>query len=691
MRKVLSIFLALVLVILETSTVVLAATSTNKGIYSVKCVSTASQATVEVYLGSYTGYSNMYLANPNRIVIDIKGTKAPESQVTVNFTNKFLKSVRYALRGTDEARVVIDVKGKPNYKVQTKSGKIVIIITNPITAGLSYFTDTSSANIMIGSLNMYVSGKKKYTEKFELSGKRLTIKYSNTIINLKSITKTINDKYIKTIKVVNNSTKKTTEIIIDAVAKFDYKPALDKKINSTIIRITKPVATATATATVKPTATPTATRKPTATPTGSATLKGVTYYNKNGITYINIAGIKLVDANLKRYYSGAYSGSNLTYTIKFKTSLADLTEGTLAINDLNFKTISIKKDAVALTTSISISSKVKYSYNMTYDSTTGKTKIVPVSLTPVRNMSYARNGDRITILLKKAHLTELIYNESTDTTSNKAFYTKSYEESGGSCTITFPTINADLGTGVFLINDNVINSIEVTANTVKKTTSVTFNTKKKYVYNIITATSNGLPTDTTVTILEPHTLADKLVVIDAGHGGYDPGAVSGSIYESNINLDIANRLNALLKAKGVKTYMIREDDTFVGLYERAYIANTLTASLFLCIHNNASESTSAHGTETYYTSRSSTGYNISSFNFSKIIQNSLISRLKSYDRGSILRPNLVVLKATKMPAVLTEIGFISNAVDRANLCSATYKQNAAQALCDGVIASLAYK
>jgi N-acetylmuramoyl-L-alanine amidase len=130
---------------------------------------------------------------------------------------------------------------------------------------------------------------------------------------------------------------------------------------------------------------------------------------------------------------------------------------------------------------------------------------------------------------------------------------------------------------------------------------------------------------------------------------------------------------------------MRDDDSYVGLYERAYIANDLNASLFLCVHNNAYDS-SAHGTETLYTPNSTTSF--SSYRFAQIIQEEMVNTLGTYDRGLDSRPGLVVLKATKMPAALAEVAFITNTADRNKLISNAFKQKAAEALCESVIRAL---
>jgi N-acetylmuramoyl-L-alanine amidase len=134
--------------------------------------------------------------------------------------------------------------------------------------------------------------------------------------------------------------------------------------------------------------------------------------------------------------------------------------------------------------------------------------------------------------------------------------------------------------------------------------------------------------------------------------------------------------------------MIREDDSHVANFERAYIANTLGAKLYLSVHNNAMDDTSYGGTMSLFYP---VGSNKSSFNgsiFADIVLKKLIGKLGTTNRKAIERPNLVVLKATKMPSVIAEIAYITNSTDRANLQKETFRQKAAQALAEAVIESL---
>lgn len=169
----------------------------------------------------------------------------------------------------------------------------------------------------------------------------------------------------------------------------------------------------------------------------------------------------------------------------------------------------------------------------------------------------------------------------------------------------------------------------------------------------------------------------KLVVLDAGHGGTDPGATYGKD-EKWYNLDITLRLEKLLKEKGVNVKLTRSSDVFVGLDERAAMANEWGADVFISIHNN-SLNKDMHGTMTFYYPGSSTGKI-----YATIIHNDMLKNLGSNDLG-IKSANFVVLRKTKMPAVLVEIGCLTNDQELARLNTEEYRQKAAESLCESIL------
>ena len=292
----------------------------------------------------------------------------------------------------------------------------------------------------------------------------------------------------------------------------------------------------------------------------------------------------------------------------------------------------------------------------------------------LKNITYDNKGDRVYFLIKKAALTS-------GTKNLKPLYTDSLDETGRIYTVTFPARNADIGEGVLEINDDHMQSVEARKNG-DGTTSLIFTGQSENSYLIYTRDSG----DTAVTVIRPAADGQRPVVIDAGHGGTAKGGYYGNLYEKDLNLDIARRLESLLEKSGVKTYMMRSDDTNVDNYERAYIANMLGAKLFISIHNNSASSKSINGTMTLCYPSTKKGF--TGRDLAQIIQQELLAALKTDNRKVRYRPDLIVLRETNMPAALAEIGFMTNKKDRDNLLKESFRQSAAQALCRSVIKAL---
>jgi len=170
----------------------------------------------------------------------------------------------------------------------------------------------------------------------------------------------------------------------------------------------------------------------------------------------------------------------------------------------------------------------------------------------------------------------------------------------------------------------------------------------------------------------------QTVVLDPGHGGHDKGQVSRYGPEKDFALDVARKLRPILQAKGLRVIMTREGDYFVPLEVRAQIANRARNAIFVSIHFNASgDDPNATGFEIFsFTPRgapstSDGNVNSKSFNMqpgssvdaqsmalSACIYHSLLGHIPEYDRG-IKRARFAVLRLTKVPAVLSEGGFLT--------------------------------
>jgi N-acetylmuramoyl-L-alanine amidase len=210
------------------------------------------------------------------------------------------------------------------------------------------------------------------------------------------------------------------------------------------------------------------------------------------------------------------------------------------------------------------------------------------------------------------------------------------------------------------------------------------------------------------------------IVIDAGHGGHDPGAHGNGVNESELVLDVALRLRKLLDDQpGVEVVMTRDTDVFIPLEERTAIANRESADLFLSIHANASRNTKARGIETYFLNfasnpeaaavaareNSASGKTMHSLpeivraitlnnkidesrDFAEMVQKAMVKKLTSKsdelrDLGVKQAP-FVVLIGAGMPSVLAEISFVTNKQEGVLLKTQAYRQQIAEALLDAV-------
>jgi N-acetylmuramoyl-L-alanine amidase len=217
----------------------------------------------------------------------------------------------------------------------------------------------------------------------------------------------------------------------------------------------------------------------------------------------------------------------------------------------------------------------------------------------------------------------------------------------------------------------------------------------------------------------------KHVVLDAGHGGKDPGAVgAGGIREKTVVLDIAKRVKKILEAKGgYKVSLTRSRDRYLTLDERTAYANKKEADLFVSIHANANRSRRLRGIETYFLNFTNNQESLKvaarenkislkrmkqarseeavilaslqlqfhrdeSLNLANFLQRSMISQLrKRYGRVTdkgVKQALFYVLVGAKMPSALVEVSYITNLDEARRLKSATYRQSIARGISDGI-------
>lgn len=173
----------------------------------------------------------------------------------------------------------------------------------------------------------------------------------------------------------------------------------------------------------------------------------------------------------------------------------------------------------------------------------------------------------------------------------------------------------------------------------------------------------------------------SLVVIDAGHGGHDPGTISPiGLQEKNINLRVAAKIARLLEQRGLGVLMTRWQDRFLELEERADIANRRETGLFVSIHSDSAPSRDARGFTVYVANAASS----EAWRAARAISGAM-DRTGLDSRG-IHEADYRVLVQTNCPAVLVELGYLSNPQDAARLANDSFRDRLAEAIADGITA-----
>jgi len=260
-----------------------------------------------------------------------------------------------------------------------------------------------------------------------------------------------------------------------------------------------------------------------------------------------------------------------------------------------------------------------------------------------------------------------------------------------------------LGYGNMIINDDVFRSVTI-APSEYGYIKLTFNYRQIIVFDVSEDEYYYI-----IRAMHPRERYSHIVVIDPGHGGHLPGAVHGGVRESDLNLAVTRYLIELIEKDGyIRAYTTRNSDVHVCLWSRARFGNEV-GDMFISIHHNASTNRNIHGTEAFYFHRppgvcithimepdeycdeychrvddiayAAFGH---SRDLSDIMRQQMTDQLSTRDRGSHNR-RFVVLRYSRIPATLVELGFMSNAAELARMRTGEFQRQAAQALYDGLL------
>ncbi|MCL1987860.1 MAG: N-acetylmuramoyl-L-alanine amidase [Firmicutes bacterium] len=245
--------------------------------------------------------------------------------------------------------------------------------------------------------------------------------------------------------------------------------------------------------------------------------------------------------------------------------------------------------------------------------------------------------------------------------------------------LTLP-INANdhLGFGNILITDAFLQSVNIVHNV--NNTQLVFTGNQIFSLDL-QETDESL----VIRVLHPRQRYSRIVVLDPGHGGHDPGASRGAVLEKDLNMRIMQKVSQLIEADpNMRAYTTRNTDVFVPLADRAFFGNGM-ADIFVSIHHNASNNSAINGIETYFLASEMDQFRtLTSRNLADIMHRNLVSMLNSYDRG-VRSANFSVLRNSTIPAVLLELGFMSNGQELARMQTEEFQWQAARAIYNSLL------
>ncbi|HEY8911531.1 MAG TPA: N-acetylmuramoyl-L-alanine amidase [Desulfosporosinus sp.] len=184
-----------------------------------------------------------------------------------------------------------------------------------------------------------------------------------------------------------------------------------------------------------------------------------------------------------------------------------------------------------------------------------------------------------------------------------------------------------------------------------------------------------------------------VVMLDPGHGGYDPGAISSQgVYEKAINLQVAQKVKEMLRPSGIEVFLTREEDIDyvansvkgkttrkqIDLNYRIDMASEAKADVFVSLHVNATAAGQNSGAETFYHYKSDLGKGLA-----ELIQQELI-KIPGMNRRIAKPGDFYVIRNTSMPAVIVEVGYLSSATEQKKLQQSWYQEQLARAIAKGI-------
>ena len=313
---------------------------------------------------------------------------------------------------------------------------------------------------------------------------------------------------------------------------------------------------------------------------------------------------------------------------------------------------------------LAVEDLVQYSYREE-----NQNLILEIYPTTLKNMRYDKNAN-VLFLDKKDKI-------DTGSVKFEDHYLDGYFD------VTLPgDYESDYGYGTYDVKGTVVENIEVST----KGGNTTFRFKQNRISAYEVTDEGG---SYAIRVKNPKEVYDKVLLLDAGHGGKDPGTSGNGMQEKNLNLTIAQKIAQKLQGSGIKVYMTRDSDVYPENSTRAKTANDI-ADLMVSIHMNSGPET-ANGTETLYQVHANdNGARLTSKQLAEILQGKVVSATGNTNRGAKLWTDVLILNRTTVPSVIVEVIFITNTGDALKISNPAYQDQVAQAIADGIQEAVKY-
>lgn len=313
---------------------------------------------------------------------------------------------------------------------------------------------------------------------------------------------------------------------------------------------------------------------------------------------------------------------------------------------------------------LAVEDLVQYSYREE-----NQNLILEIYPTTLKNMRYDKNAN-VLFLDKKDKI-------DTGSVKFEDHYLDGYFD------VTLPgDYESDYGYGTYDVKGTVVENIEVST----KGGNTTFRFKQNRISAYEVTDEGG---SYAIRVKNPKEVYDKVLLLDAGHGGKDPGTSGNGMQEKNLNLTITQKIAQKLQGSGIKVYMTRDSDVYPENSTRAKTANDI-ADLMVSIHMNSGPET-ANGTETLYQVHANdNGARLTSKQLAEILQGKVVSATGNTNRGAKLWTDVLILNRTTVPSVIVEVIFITNTGDALKISNPAYQDQVAQAIADGIQEAVKY-